>query len=189
MLDEFCVLGHMELLSKMLPFVPGYGIRACVVAQNLNQIEAVYGRDQPIVPVCETLLALTPNRDDFQTAKFLSDLAGDTTVVTRHQSWSGGGKSVSEQQTRRALITPGEVLELPITKALIFKRGVKPILADRFEYHTDVRFDGWSKLKPPAESDQIYRCADRDAPGNADTEPVIEPATRELPSHLRSDSE
>ncbi len=104
MLDEFCVLGHMELLSKMLPFVPGYGIRACVVAQNLTQIEAAYGRDQPIVQTCETLLALTPNRDDIQTAKFLSELAGDCTVVERHRSYSGSGPSTSEQKIRRPLI-------------------------------------------------------------------------------------
>jgi len=156
MLDEFCVLGHMELLSKMLPFIPGYGIRACVIAQNLTQIEAAYGRDQAIVQTCETLLALTPNRDDFQTAKFLSDLAGDTTVVERHRSWSSSGRSTSEQKIRRALITPGEVLELPTTKALIFKRGGKPILADQFVYYRDATFDRWSKLNPPTESDRIH---------------------------------
>ena len=155
MLDEFCVLGHMELLSKMLPFVPGYGIRACIIAQNLTQIEAAYGRDQPIVQSCETLLALTPNRDDIQTAEFISKLAGDTTVVERHRSWNNSGRNISEQKIRRALITPGEVLELPTTKALIFKRGAKPILADQFVYYRDARFDRWSKLAPPAHSDPI----------------------------------
>jgi type IV secretion system protein VirD4 len=156
MLDEFCVLGHMELLSKMLPFVPGYGIRACVIAQNLTQIEAAYGRDQPIVQTCETLLALTPNRDDIQTAEFLSKLAGDTTVVERGRSWNSSGRSISEQKTRRALITAGEVLELPKTKALIFKRSIKPILAEQFVYYEDVRFDRWSKIKPPSQSDRLH---------------------------------
>jgi type IV secretion system protein VirD4 len=155
MLDEFCVLGHMELLSKMLPFVPGYGIRACVIAQNLTQIEAAYGRDQPIVQSCETLLALTPNRDDIQTAEFLSKLANDTTVVERHRSWNASGQSISEQKSRRALITPGEVLELPTTKALIFKRGAKPLMADQFVYYRERSFQGWAALKPPGESDRI----------------------------------
>jgi type IV secretion system protein VirD4 len=163
MLDEFCVLGHMELLSKMLPFVPGYGIRACVVAQNLTQIEAAYGRDQPIVQTCETLLAFTPNRDDIQTAEFLSKLAGDTTVVERHRSWSANGQNISEQKSRRALITPGEVLELPTTKALIFKRGAKPLLADQFVYYRDATFRKWSQLKPPAESDRIRQSPAFDA--------------------------
>ena len=181
MLDEFCVLGHMELLSKMLPFVPGYGIRACVVAQNLTQIEAAYGRDQPIVQTCETLLALTPNRDDFQTAKFLSDLAGDTTVVERHRSWSGNGRSISEQKSRRALITPGEVLELSTSKALIFKRGVKPILADQFIYYRDVRFDQWSKLKPPLRSDRIREGTAYETTPVGPEDGVIEPT----PAHWR----
>ena len=169
MLDEFCVLGHMELLSKMLPFVPGYGIRACVVAQNLTQIEAAYGRDQPIVQTCETLLALTPNRDDIQTAEFLSKLAGDCTVVERHRSYSGSGPSTSEQKIRRPLITPGEVLELATSKTLIFKRGTKPLLAEKFEYHRDSTFDKWSKLKPPTESNRIYHGIEYTVPRAAAT--------------------
>jgi len=160
LLDELTVLGHMELLSKMLPFIAGYGIRAAMIFQNLKQIEAAYGRDQSLVETCETLLALTPNRDDFQTGKYLSDLAGDTTVVTRHRSWNSSGTNISEQQTRRALITPGEVLELPASAALIFKRGAKPILANQFTYYRDKAFDRWSKLAPPAHSDRIYQGAE-----------------------------
>jgi type IV secretion system protein VirD4 len=157
LLDELCVLGHMELLSKMLPFIAGYGIRATLIFQNLKQIESAYGRDQSLVETCETLLALTPNRDDFQTAKYLSDLAGDTTVVERHHSWNANGSNISEQKSRRALITPGEVLELPTNKALIFKRGIKPILADQFVYYRDKTFDRWSKLPPPMQSGRIYQ--------------------------------
>jgi type IV secretion system protein VirD4 len=155
MLDELCVLGHMELLSKMLPFVAGYGIRACLIFQNLKQVEAAYGRDQSLIETCETLLALTPNRDDLQTGKYLSDLTGDATVVERHRSWGGGGTNISEQKTRRPLMTPGEVLELPTNKALIFKRGAKPILADQFVYYRDKQFNAWSKIPPPVESDCI----------------------------------
>jgi type IV secretion system protein VirD4 len=155
MLDELCVLGHMELLSKMLPFISGYGIRACLIAQNLKQIEQAYGRDQAVVETCETLLALTPNRDDFSTAKFLSDLTGDATVVERHRSWNTSGRSSSEQKTRRALMTPGEVLELTPARALIFKRGIKPILADQFVYYRHRKYADWTKLPPPEESECI----------------------------------
>jgi type IV secretion system protein VirD4 len=189
MLDEFCVLGHMEMLSKMLPFVPGYGIRACVVAQNLTQIEAAYGRDQPIVQTCETLMALTPNRDDIQTAEFLSKLAGDTTVVEHHRSWNSSGRSTSEQKTRRALITPGEVLELPTAKVLIFKRSVKPILADQFVYYRDVRFRQWSELKPPAESDRIFRGVEYAAEPVSQEEPRDHNAGPSLPAYLKESHE
>jgi type IV secretory pathway TraG/TraD family ATPase VirD4 len=48
------------------------------------------------------------------------------------------------------------VLELPTTKALIFKRGAKPILADQFVYYRDATFRKWSQLKPPAQSDRIH---------------------------------
>jgi type IV secretion system protein VirD4 len=157
MLDELCVLGHMELLSKMLPFIAGYGIRACLIFQNLKQVEAAYGRDQSLIETCETLLALTPNRDDLQTGKYLSDLTGDATVVERHRSWGGSGTNISEQKIRRPLMTPGEILELPTNKALIFKRGAKPILADQFVYFHDQQFDAWSKIPPPRKSDCLRR--------------------------------
>jgi type IV secretion system protein VirD4 len=176
MLDEICVLGHMELLSKMLPFIAGYGIRAALIFQNLKQIEAAYGRDQSLVETCETLVALTPNRDDLQTGKYLSELAGDTTVVERHRSWNSGGQSIAEQKTRRPLITPGEVLELPTTKALIFKRGTKPILADQFVYWHDAKFRRWSELPPPEQSDRIREEPARPAAATPIAPPVIEPA-------------
>jgi type IV secretion system protein VirD4 len=157
MADELCVLGHMELLSKMLPFIAGYGIRATLVFQNLKQVESAYGRDQSLIETCETMLALTPNRDDFQTAKYLSDLTGDTTVVERHRSWSGNGTNISEQKSRRALMTPGEILELPTDKALIFKRGAQTFLADQFVYYRDKTFNRWSKLKAPMQSGRIHQ--------------------------------
>jgi type IV secretion system protein VirD4 len=157
MLDELCVLGHMELLSKMLPFVAGYGIRACLIFQNLKQVEQAYGRDQSLIETCETLLALTPNRNDFQTGKYLSDLTGDATVVERHRSWGGSGTNISEQKVRRPLMTPGEVLELATDKALLFKRGAKPFLADQFVYFRDKTFNRWSSIPPPTQSDCIRR--------------------------------
>jgi type IV secretion system protein VirD4 len=194
MLDEFCVLGHMELFSKMLPFIAGYGIRACVIAQNLTQIEAAYGRDQPIVQTCETLLALTPNRDDIQTAEFLSKLTGDATVVEKHRSSNGSGTTISEQKSRRPLMTPGEVLEMPTTKALIFKRGIKPILADQFVYYRDVRFRDWSAISAPAVSDRIregtaYECEPMALPNGAGTSNEPELAAEELPAHLKESNE
>lgn len=156
MLDEFCVLGHMELLSQMLPFIAGYGIRACIVAQNLNQIRQAYGHNQSIVQTCETLLALTPNRNDVDTANLLSEMTSDTTVTHRQRSWNPSGESTSEQQIKRRLITTGEVLELPDSKAMIFKRGARPILADRFRYYDNRQFRYWSELPPPEHSDRLH---------------------------------
>jgi type IV secretion system protein VirD4 len=126
----------------------------------LKQVEAAYGKDQSLIETCGTLLALTPNRNDFQTGKYLSDLMGDATVVERHRSWSGNGTNISEQKSRRALMTPGEVLELATDKALIFKRGAKPFVADHFNYRDDRTFRRWSEIEPPNQSDRIYRGVD-----------------------------
>jgi type IV secretion system protein VirD4 len=46
MLDEFPILGHLEVLAEALSLIAGYGIRACLVAQDLTQIDAAYGHSE-----------------------------------------------------------------------------------------------------------------------------------------------
>ena len=48
MLDEFPMLGRLDVLAEALSLIAGYGIRACLVAQDLTQIYAAYGRDEAV---------------------------------------------------------------------------------------------------------------------------------------------
>jgi type IV secretion system protein VirD4 len=47
-LDEFPMLGRLEILAEALSLIAGYGIRACLVAQDLSQIYDKYGGREEI---------------------------------------------------------------------------------------------------------------------------------------------
>jgi type IV secretion system protein VirD4 len=62
MLDEFPSLGKLDILQESLAFLPGYGIKAYLIAQDINQLYAHYGRDEAITSTCHVQCAFAPNR-------------------------------------------------------------------------------------------------------------------------------
>src|SRR4029077_10695591 len=49
MLDEFAALGRLDFFETALAFQAGYGIRAFLIAQSLNQIQKAYGEHDAIL--------------------------------------------------------------------------------------------------------------------------------------------
>ncbi|MBV9510867.1 MAG: IncP-type conjugal transfer protein TraG, partial [Caulobacteraceae bacterium] len=49
MLDEFPALGRLDFFETALAFMAGYGIRAYLIAQSLNQISKAYGETNAIL--------------------------------------------------------------------------------------------------------------------------------------------
>src|SRR5262249_27291942 len=49
MLDEFPALGRLDFFESSLAFLAGYGVRAFLVAQSLNQIDKTYGANHAIL--------------------------------------------------------------------------------------------------------------------------------------------
>jgi type IV secretion system protein VirD4 len=60
MLDEFPTLGKLDILQESLAFLPGYGIKAYLIAQDINQLYAHYGRDEAITSTCHVSARLRP---------------------------------------------------------------------------------------------------------------------------------
>ena len=109
MIDEFPALGRLEFFESSLAFLAGYGVRAVLVAQSLNQIDKAYGPHHAILDNCHVRVAFTPN--DERTAKRLSDTLGTATELRALKNLSGrrfaawlSHTSVSEQETPRALV-------------------------------------------------------------------------------------
>jgi type IV secretion system protein VirD4 len=145
MLDEFPALGRLDFFESALAFMAGYGVRAFLVAQSLNQIDRAYGINHAILDNCHVRVAFAPN--DERTAKRLSDALGTATELKRQTNLSGkrlsawlSHTSISEQETPRPLLTPGEVLQLPQDEALVLVSGVPPIRARKLRYYTDRNF-------------------------------------------------
>jgi len=118
LLDEFASLKRLPVIEEALAFMAGYGLKAYLIVQDLQQIRSAYGRDEGLVGNCHLRIAYTPNK--LETAELLSRMAGQTTVVRQQVTISGlraggrrGQRSESLQEVPRPLITADEVMRLP----------------------------------------------------------------------------
>ncbi len=146
MLDEFPALGRLDFFETALGFIAGYGIKAYLIAQSLNQIEKTYGPNNSIMDNCQVKVTFAANDD--RTAKRISESLGTTTEQRAQRNFAGhrlnmwlGHMMVSTQETSRALLTPGEVMQLPQDQAIILMAGVPPILADKVRYFEQSEFN------------------------------------------------
>ena len=163
MLDEFPALGRLDFFETSLAFLAGYGVRAFLIAQSLNQIEKAYGEHNAILDNCHVRVAFASN--DERTAKRISDALGTATEQRAMRNYAGHRLApwlahvmVSRQETARALLTPGEVMQLPPTDELVLIAGTPPIRATKLRYYEDSTFKA-RVLPPPILSDGEY--ADR----------------------------
>lgn len=166
MLDEFAALQRLEILEEALPYLGGYGIKAYLVVQDIEQIINHYGRNESISSQCGLRVAFAPNK--IETAERLSKMAGTTTVRKKTTSKGGGksgrgGSSVSHSfsEERRDLIQPAEVMQLPLAKknergeiveggdTLIFIPGKPPIRGRQSLFFQNPILLERSKIPPP----------------------------------------
>ena len=145
MLDEFPALGRLDFFETALAYLAAYRVRAFLVAQSLHQLDKAYGANHAILDNCHVRVAFTPN--DERTAKRLSETLGTTTQLRAQRNYSGrrlaawlSHMSLSEQETGRPLLTPGEILQLPADDALVLVSGHPPIRAQKLRYYADRNF-------------------------------------------------
>lgn len=132
MLDEFANIGVIPDFATTISLARGRGVAIWLGIQSLSQLEANYGRAnaQTIVTNCATKVAL--HGLDLQTANYISQMLGDTTVVAQRVSYNDGGgmlnrmlgnghasHTYSQSEHRRALMTPDEVMRLPENEAIV----------------------------------------------------------------------
>lgn len=145
MLDEFPALGRLDFFETSLAFLAGYGVRAFLIAQSLNQIEKAYGEHNAILDNCHVRVAFATN--DERTAKRISDALGTATEQRAMRNYAGHRLApwlahvmVSRQETARALLTPGEVMQLPPVDELVLVAGHAPVRAKKLRYYEDRTF-------------------------------------------------
>src|SRR5712692_6787675 len=202
LLDEFPALGRLDFFESALAFIAGYGIKAFLIAQSLNQLDKAYGPNNAILDNCHVRIAFAANDD--RTAKRISDLLGMATEL-RQQASLGGRRwsllfdrqTVSTTEAGRPLLTPGEVMQLAAEEELILVAGHPPMRAGKLRYFTDPRFlarvlpapdlatpDVPPRAASPWETEGAKAClavVPARTPGTADEEPdeegqVLEPA-------------
>ena len=114
------------------------------IAQNMAQIKALFKEQwESLVGLCDEFLYLGGNEKE--THKYVSELMGKETLDTNtygHSRGRSGSFSVNDQQTGRELLTPDEVRMLDNRKAILFVRGERPMLDDKYNLkkHPNVKW-------------------------------------------------
>ncbi|BBU55860.1 conjugal transfer protein TraG [Mameliella alba] len=178
MLDEFPALGRLDFFESALAFMAGYGLKSFLIAQSLNQIEKAYGPNNSILDNCHVRVSFATN--DERTAKRVSDALGTATEMKAMKNYAGHRLApwlshlmVSRSETARALLTPGEIMQLPPSDEIVMVAGTPPIRATKARYYEDTRFtervlpppdlvdvdasgkDDWSSLAVPTQDDEL----------------------------------
>ncbi len=161
MLDEFPALGRLDFFETALAFMAGYGIRAYLIAQSLNQISKAYGENNAILDNCHVRIAFSSN--DERTAKRISDALGTATELRAQRNYAGHRLApwlshvmVSRQETARPLLTPGEVMQLPPRDELVLISGLPPIRARKLRYYRDRNFTARMLPAPQLKDGIVY---------------------------------
>lgn len=180
MLDEFPSLGKLDIMQESLAFIGGYGIKAYLICQDINQLksrETGYGHDEAITSNCHIQNAFPPAR--VETAEHLSKLTGQTTVAKEQITTSGrrtsallGQVSRTIQEVQRPLLTPDECLRMPgpvktdsgeIASAgdmVVYVVGYPAIYGKQPLYFKDPVFQARAAIPAPKVSDKLARAHD-----------------------------
>lgn len=157
MLDEFPALGRLDFFESALAFMAGYGLKAFLIAQSLNQIEKAYGQNNAILDNCHVRVCFATN--DERTAKRISDSLGTATELRTMKNYAGhrlapwlGHLMISRTDTARPLLTPGEIMQLPDDEEIVMLAGVQPVRAHKVRYYRDKRLN--ERILAPPMADQ-----------------------------------
>ena len=89
LLDEFPALGKLGIFEQAIAYFGGWNIKAYLICQDKAQLDAAYGKDESITSNCHVTVAYAPNK--VETAKYLSDRLGVTTIIKEQESISFQG--------------------------------------------------------------------------------------------------
>ena len=172
LLDEFPTLGRLDVFESALAYIAGYGMKAYLIAQDVQQLYKAYTNYESIISNCHVRIAYAPNK--VETADWMSKMTGQTTIIKEQITTSGKRfgavlEQVSRtfQEVQRPLMTPDEIMRLPgpvkdqngdITDAgemLVFVAGQPVIRGRQILYFQDPAFSARSKIPPPKMTDRV----------------------------------
>lgn len=143
-MDEFPNVALPEDFDKLLATMRSREISVSIIVQNMAQLKALFKDSwESIVGNCDELLYLGGN--EAGTHKYISEQIGKETLATTTYNQSkgrNGSYSINHQQTGRDLMTPDEVRLLDNGKAILFVRGERPVVDEKYDLlrHPSIRF-------------------------------------------------
>ena len=152
LMDEFANVSLPEDFDKILSVMRSREVSVSIILQNMAQIKALFEKQwESIVGNCDSFLYLGGNEQS--THKYVSELLGKATIDTNTYGRStgrNGNYSTNYQITGRELLDAAEVRLLDNQNAILFIRGEKPVLDDKYDIlkHPKVALTTDGKAKP-----------------------------------------
>jgi type IV secretion system protein VirD4 len=133
-LDEFAAM-PLPGFTRELATMRSRNISASTIIQNMAQIKELYKDSWETIPGnSDTILYLGGN--EASTHKYISEALGKSTIDTRTYGQTrgrSGSYSTNFQISGRELLTPDEVRLLDNRYAILFIRGVRPVMDLKYD--------------------------------------------------------
>ena len=134
LMDEFANVALPEDFERVLATCRSREISINIVIQNMAQLKKLFKDSwENVTGNCDTLLYLGGN--EASTHEYISKMLGKATIDTRTRGVTkgrSGSSSTNYQNAGRELLMPDEVRMLDNRKALIFIRGERPVMDDKY---------------------------------------------------------
>ena len=135
MFDEFANVALPDGYARLQATMRSRNIMSTIILQNISQLKALFKDDwEGIIGNADSFIYLGGN--EASTHKYVSELLGKETIDTKTSSQSkgrNGSFSQSFQQTGRELMTPDEVRRLDNKNAIVFVRGERPVIDEKYD--------------------------------------------------------
>jgi len=163
MLDEFPTLGKLSQIQSGIAFFRGYRVKLFLIIQDTEQLKSLYKESGMNSFLSNSTYRITFSANNTQTAKLISDLLGNKTVINESYSRSKyldlnpGDRKVSISKASRALLLPQEVINLPRDEEILLIEAQAPIRCNKIFYYKEKIFNGrlLNKTKIPKQEPYI----------------------------------
>ena len=198
LMDEFANVALPEDFERVLATCRSREISINIVIQNMAQLKKLFKDSwENVTGNCDTLLYLGGN--EASTHEYISKLLGKATIDTRTRGVTkgrSGSSSTNYQNAGRELLMPDEVRMLDNRKALIFIRGERPVMDDKYpiQKHPNYRLTADGGKPPYQKKFGIPSYEQTDLPHEIDIEnlEILEETEHEEETHSephRSDAQ
>ena len=135
LMDEFANVSLPDDFDKILATMRSRNVSVTIILQNIAQLKALFEKQwESILGNCDEMLYLGGN--ETSTHKLISEsYLGKSTIDTNtygKSSGRSGNYSTNYQITGRELMTPDEVRMMDNRYALLFIRGERPIMDEKY---------------------------------------------------------
>jgi type IV secretion system protein VirD4 len=134
-MDEFPNVSLPDDFDKILSVMRSRGVSVSIIIQNMAQLKKLFEKEwESITGNCDSFIYLGGNEQS--THEYVTKLLGKETIDTNtyNHSWGTRGNYTTNYQiTGRELLTPDEVRMLDNRYALLFIRGEKPVMDEKYD--------------------------------------------------------